>query len=546
MNLFFLYFRTIRYLRVSQIWHRLRLLVLSKLPTMTPGIDTFSVGSSPTEIAYPFSRPRTLSYLGGWWFSFLNEAMDIGGDWAVSGPSRLWRFNLHYFGFLLSMTSKEDQLRLILDWIRRVPPGGKDAWHSYVISLRICNWIVTISDFLPDIPVAQRALICRSLAQQLRHLNDHLEWDVLGNHLLENCKSLIVGGVFLDRPEYWRQGYDILMGQLDEQILSDGGHYERSPMYHFIVLETVSMAYKALLVVKSDLELAALRAVLMRMCTFGRGMLFDGQFPLWNDSAYGIVEHPEQVLQDVSVLLGVESPESPVGVTIFEATGYVSYRADRWSWTVDMGPGGPDFLMGHAHNDCLGFTLRCNGHDIVTDSGVYEYQMGESRDYFRSTAAHNTLRVNGGEQSETWASFRVGRRAHIRDFFYDESTSVLEAWHTGYEHVGVRVGRQVCFAKPRVFQVRDLCRSDRDIDVESYIHFAPGVMVRRDTDTRYILEFEQGRCVLDIDPGWCCVVEESWYSPQFSKKEQRLSVTLSRCVVAGDTCSFGYAIGSYL
>jgi uncharacterized heparinase superfamily protein len=538
-----LYVRTIRYLRVSQLWYRLWLMLLHRLPDTTPGLDTYRVCVRPSFVRYPFRKPTTSMYLGGWVFCFLNETLYIGGEWELTTPSRLWRFNLHYFGFLLAMASSEDQVRLILDWIWRVKLGSPDAWHPYVISLRICNWIVTISECWSRISIDNQGYITRSLAQQLDYLNHHLEFDVLGNHLLENCKALIVGGVFLNQPEYWRKGYAILMSQLSEQILSDGGHYERSPAYHFIVLESVGMAYQALLEVMSTEELVSLERVLTRMCEFGVTMLWDGAFPLWNDSAFGIVADPEQVIRDISVLIGIPVPVAMTGVTIHEATGYVVYRSEPWSWCLDVGPGGPDFLMGHAHNDCLSFTLRVQEQDLVTDSGVYEYAAGEWRDYFRSTAAHNTVRVNGVEQSEIWSSFRVGRRAHIEAFFYKESESIVGAWHTGYAHMGVHVGRSIYFGRTNEIQVMDMFRSECEIELESYIHFAPGVLIIQDTPERYFLEFGQGRAVLMIDPRWSCVVKESWYSPQFGKKEQRLSVTLRGSVPAGIT-QLGYTIGS--
>ena len=79
-----------------------------------------------------------------------------------------------------------------------------------------------------------------SLATQLAWLERRLEYHLLANHLLKNGKALLFGGLFLAGPgcrTLARLGLEILLREADEQILADGGHFERSPMYHCIVLE---------------------------------------------------------------------------------------------------------------------------------------------------------------------------------------------------------------------------------------------------------------------------------------------------------------------
>ena len=78
---------------------------------------------------------------------------------------------------------------------------------------------------------------------------------------------------------------------------------------------------------------------------------------------------------------------------------------------VDAGPVCPDYLPAHAHADMLNYELVIRGRRVIVDSGVYEYQAGAWRDYFRSTRAHNTVEINRENQSEVWSSFRVARRA---------------------------------------------------------------------------------------------------------------------------------------
>jgi hypothetical protein len=71
------------------------------------------------------------------------------------------------------------------------------------------------------------------------------------------------------------------------------------------------------------------------------------------------------------------------------------------------------------------------------DAGTYAYDLDERRRYDRSTAAHNTVAVDGQDSSEVWHIFRVGRRAYPRDVEAAFSAGGLRATasHTGYDHL---------------------------------------------------------------------------------------------------------------
>ena len=71
-------------------------------------------------------------------------------------------------------------------------------------------------------------------------LEKRIEWHILGNHLFANGKALLFAGLFFSgkQAEIWlKKGLTIISKELDEQILTDGGHFELSPMYHAIFLE---------------------------------------------------------------------------------------------------------------------------------------------------------------------------------------------------------------------------------------------------------------------------------------------------------------------
>ena len=77
---------------------------------------------------------------------------------------------------------------------------------------------------------------------QYLHLQKKLELHLLGNHYLENLKAVMLGALYFKEPGVYDDYKSRLLEELEEQILPDGMHYERSPMYHKIVLEDLMRA----------------------------------------------------------------------------------------------------------------------------------------------------------------------------------------------------------------------------------------------------------------------------------------------------------------
>jgi uncharacterized heparinase superfamily protein len=195
--------------------------------------------------------------------------------------SRLWQYQLHYADYVTALAqgarageSAWDQraLELIDDWIDANPPGRRPGWEPYPLSLRVTNWFAALALLGSGVDEGRRARIASSLAVQGRFLARHLEWHLGGNHLVKNAKALMMLGVALDCPEAaaWRaRGFRILLTEMRNQVLADGGHFERSPLYHGIVMEDLldvlalsSVQQPALL--SSD-ESTELRSIAQRM-----------------------------------------------------------------------------------------------------------------------------------------------------------------------------------------------------------------------------------------------------------------------------------------
>ena len=165
-------------------------------------------------------------------FAFLNIEDEFRG-WNNTAHGMLWAYNQNYMDWLCQpgMTAAEGAR-----WIDRFiadMPTNRVGLDPYPIALRAINWVKFFSRF----PMESTAERRDSLYSQLRLLERKLEYHLLGNHLLEDAYALYIGSAYLKDSRMHGRASRLLRRQLREQVLSDGAHYEQSPMYHCILLD---------------------------------------------------------------------------------------------------------------------------------------------------------------------------------------------------------------------------------------------------------------------------------------------------------------------
>jgi hypothetical protein len=103
---------------------------------------------------------------------------------------------------------------------------------------------------------------------------------------------------------------------------------------------------------------------------------------------------------------------------------------------ADAGPLGYLSIAAHGHADALAFTLSVAGIPLLIDPGTYSYHAAPPwRDYFRGTAAHNTVRVDELDQSVPAGKFLWLKHARARCTNWS-STPGMDTWEA--EHDGYR------------------------------------------------------------------------------------------------------------
>lgn len=487
-------------------------------------------------------------------FRFLNQEWHLPQPvhWHLAHldppPARLWRFQLQYQEYLLDLAaharrnaSAEAGQRvwsLVAQWIDgnrpENPAAADDAWHPYVISRRVPVWLALWHALPP--PEAQARRVLESLAMQSRFLAKNLEFDLGGNHLLENLRALALAGAFFAGPEaqaWLRRAGRLLRHQLAEQVLPHGEHFERSPMYHARMLQSVLDMAEVL--GNLDPPLAErCRQTAARMAAFLDQILHpDGDIPLLGDSCLSqpaTSEGPQAAIPSIRDGRRASPPtRDPNGPTPTFAQGNAAPPAHRvgpyWLFRdggnfllFDAGPVGPDHLPAHAHADLLAIEASWASHRLFVDSGVFDYDDGPMRRYCRSTAAHNCLEIDGQDQCDMWSRFRMGYRGwpgpletgHAAGFHW------ASAWHNAYRRLGVpRTGRLLACRPAGPWLCLDWADGHGTHRLASRLHLHPHVRARQVDANTVELESPGSQLRLHfLGPG-SLAIETAWYCPQF-------------------------------
>ena len=189
---------------------------------------------------------------------------------------------------------------------------------------------------------------------------------------------------------------------------------------------------------------------------------------------------------------------------------------------------------------------------MIVDSGVYEYVEGPWRDFFRSTRAHNTVELDGENQSEVWGSFRVARRARPENVQWRQGKYFfwVQGENRGYRRLNARASHRRTFAAVGngLWIVLDELRGHGRCTARSFIHLHPDVTI----GTRHVGAFQINGAGEEvwITPFGEDRIEQShgimeprcqgWYSERFG--ELSPNTVLSLCREAELPFSFGYVI----
>ena len=441
-------------------------------------------------------------------------------DPALVGDSKVvWELNRHQWvarlGCAYAVSGEEryadSALSAIESWIDANPYGIGVNWSSSLeVSYRLMSWSWTLM-LVRDAAALSPARLSRILAYVWLHANyisRYLSFYFSPNtHLTGEALGLFYAGNLFrefDAAEGWRRlGARVLIAESRTQICGDGVHFERSTCYHRYTVETYQQFL--LLAARNDISVPLelgdrVRRMVDVMLAVRKP---DGALPEIGDADGGrlmpLVERDQcdprgafavaaamlgrgdcadaagGMTPDVPWLMGEEgvrafaaiTPTKPSGPTsrIFPSGGYAVMRTgwerDAHQMIVDVGPLGCSFSAGHGHADLL--TIQCSafGEAVIVDPGTYCYTPEtEWRNYFRGTAAHSTVTIDGRDQAEPAGPFswRSKPCVHVREWRTNAECDLVDASHDAYS--GITHRRRVLFVKPDYWVIVDDVMAD--------------------------------------------------------------------------------------
>jgi hypothetical protein len=467
------FYYTIKNLKPIQFWYQLKYRINpipKELENFWKPIDNTKRGN---PIKYVSWIEKPISFFSNNIFEFLNHKVqfDINEIYRVEiRQGKLWVYNLNYMDYLLqpgmAVEKGVELIHLFINSLSDNPIGIE----PYPTSLRGINWI----KFLSANNISKQE-IDQSLYSQYKILADNLEYHLLGNHLLENSFSLLFGAFYFKDEELYLKAKKILEKELEEQILSDGGHFELSPMYHQVILDRLLDSINLL----QNNQRFKDQEGLLEACKIKAGFMINwlermtfsnGDIPHFNDSTNNIAPTSFQLFE-YAKRLGLDKDDIKDKHRLSDS-GYRKFKGENYECIVDVGQVGSSYIPGHAHADMLSFVLYADGKPLIVDMGISTYEKNERRQLERSTGSHNTVVVNGKNQSDVWGGFRVGKRAEIK-ILLDTGNSIT-AQHNGYNPVLHQ--RRFDFKNKEII-IKDKV-SGQDSTTRALFHFHPDCEIK--------------------------------------------------------------------
>ena len=479
-----LYADTVKYLKPIQIIYRVKHSFVKSKPQEIKKVPEyfskmkFVIPELDMDSAF-WSRFDEKKLIG-------NEIVLVGeaetlqqGVWDYEEHSPLWNYNLHYFEYAIVLAAqyrssgqesyKEKVLEWISDWCQCVKSGV--GWHSYPISLRICNWFI-IYELLNEKP---SQTVYNNIYSQYRYLIKNQEKHLLGNHYFENLKTIVICSIYFGEEKVFKRYWKDFLQEIEEEVLSDGVHFERSLMYHKIIMEDIMRVAKALESSGRETEKTLLLSWLNKMAialfSLEKGM---GKTPHFNDAADGVAKDTDSLLKALN-----EWGIVPEERNSFPSAGYYKLYGENTALLFDCGELGPRYMTGHGHCDALSFELSIKGEPILVNSGTYQYQ-GKLRNYFRCTRANNTLIIDNCEQSEIWGEHRTGRRIRCVKGFRGDN--FVGGKYKGYFHQRFFIHTDV-----NQWVIEDKIKGPEKATVSAFFHAAPGFTWFCDNKLNFVL-----------------------------------------------------------
>lgn len=533
------------------------------------------------------------------------KGIDYRDNCLVGNCKTLWELSRHDhlvpLAVAYSLTGDKQYADMVVaqieSWIEQNPFGMGVHWCSALeVALRLISWSFIESFFSlrhsrglfdcmsnPSLfgqSIYQHAYFIRTYLSRHSSANNHLIGELTG--LWVSCNVFELG----NKGEAWAaQAKQELEKEAQKQVFGDGVNKEQATYYHLWVMEYLYLAW----LVAERYEDAFSEAFRCRVEAMERFINIlrpvDGTVPQIGDSDDGFVvrfgatspvdvygdvcsaiqvgfgggcsiKHFGQkafwynliINQDVKFLNFSHKEKETTGTQFYEG-GYTIIKSREAHLVFDAGNLGYSSIAAHGHADTLSFILALKGIWWLVDPGTYCYHTEKKwRDYFRGTAAHNTVEINGLNQSLIggpflWIKHATPKMGKLKQ--ESHGLWVVDGCVRSYANSGILHKRKLFFKeKQQQLCIHDEITGGGSARIRIFFHFHPKINLRAgDLPGQFVAELDgSDECmIVTIDRAleWTIHRGEKraplgWYSEQLGRKES-LSVLVGKSKLLSGT-----------
>ena len=526
-------FNTIKYLKLKQIIYQ----IFYRLPWKNKHAKNSYVRCN--ELG-KWNSPQfvTAATSDGINFNLLHERWSLFEIYSANQISKLWLYNFHYQNELVLLSDKNPKLglSLIISWIENNNNLQSVGWEPYCISLRGVNWI----KFLCSTSKGEfTERINKNLFSQISFLEKRLEKNILANHFFSNAKALIFAGSYYEGKcaQRWLiKGLKIIDKEIKEQFLLDGGHYERSPMYHCLLLWDIA----DLINLSQISNIDPLKERQQKwIVVFKKGMEWlnkmvhpDKEISFFNDSTFGVAPTIND-LRKYQRCLKIDDQtkfySNDLSINFLSDSGYASVDWGRSNKLIcDIGNIGPSYQPGHSHAATLSCELSVKNQRILVNSGISTYERNSLRHSQRSTQSHNTASLDRQNSSDVWASFRVGKRAFIKGVVVEKSPDKIHisAAHNGFRKIiSKKLHRRTWDISDKIITVTDEVIGNFK-NFQIFWHFHPMMKVTKINGKTFCICWNGQKIHFKTSESESELIESSWF-PGFNLENTNIKMVIN-------------------
>ena len=457
-------------------------------------------------------------------------------------------------------------------------PNGMNWASSLEVAFRSLSWIWAyfLTQHSEEMTADIRSEWMKALALSGRHIETYLSTYFSPNtHLLGEGVALFFLGILfpeLPRARRWKErGWEIVLEAARKQVRTDGFYFEQATYYHVYALDF--FLHARILAALNEVQIPAeydstLVKMLDALCLFGRagvvpsigdddgGRLFDPgrnrSHHLLDPLSTGAVLYQRgdfkfiagSPREETLWLLGAEGlrkfeelrSQEPSGASVALKDSGFYLMADPETGqqlVIDAGPQGPG-NAGHGHADALSIHLVGGGETLLMDPGTLEY-VGDThadRNFFRGTAAHNTLRVDERDQAQGVPPFAWWDLPTVKAerWVVGERFDLFVGTHDGYRRLPspVEHARWVFHRKQQFWLVRDLATGHGAHQLEVSWRLGPGLSPTSAKDYVFGTGSQSLGLITTEGHGWSQSAQRGIWSPVYGRQERTMVVTFGK------------------